>query len=98
MFQLISSYCYLILESFYELFANCEIKISPPFFFELKAEDISQKEFHVADSQRSKTSVVASLAAAGYTVGEDALTKAKAYDEKHMITLQVISINLLFVF
>eukprot|EP01108_Squamamoeba_japonica_P004716 TRINITY_DN372_c0_g1_i4.p2 TRINITY_DN372_c0_g1~~TRINITY_DN372_c0_g1_i4.p2 ORF type:complete len:348 (-),score=168.47 TRINITY_DN372_c0_g1_i4:113-1090(-) len=56
---------------------------------QMESDKIENKEFHVSDEARSKTSVVASLAAAGYTVGEDALGKAKAYDEKHMITLQL---------
>jgi len=49
---------------------------------------ITQREFGVPDEQRSKTSVVASLAAAGYILGQDALEKAKELDEKHMISLQ----------
>jgi len=49
---------------------------------------ITQREFGVPDDQRSKTSVVASLVAAGYVLGQDALVKAKEIDEKHMISLQ----------
>lgn len=71
----------------------------------MAAEDIEQKPFDVADSERvcllkhifffqnfffqSKTSVIASLLAAGYGVGTDTLTKAKEYDDKHMITLSL---------
>eukprot|EP01122_Echinamoeba_exundans_P015431 TRINITY_DN7320_c0_g1_i1.p1 TRINITY_DN7320_c0_g1~~TRINITY_DN7320_c0_g1_i1.p1 ORF type:complete len:303 (-),score=68.16 TRINITY_DN7320_c0_g1_i1:21-929(-) len=53
------------------------------------AENIQQKEFQVPDSERSKTSVVASLVAAGYVLGEDVFKKAKEYDDKHMISLHV---------
>eukprot|EP01114_Cavostelium_apophysatum_P010794 TRINITY_DN24914_c0_g1_i1.p2 TRINITY_DN24914_c0_g1~~TRINITY_DN24914_c0_g1_i1.p2 ORF type:complete len:292 (-),score=95.85 TRINITY_DN24914_c0_g1_i1:1123-1998(-) len=46
-------------------------------------ENISHKDFGgVADDQRSKTSVIASLLAAGYVLTENALDKAKELDEK----------------
>lgn len=41
------------------------------------------------DDQRSKTSAVASLLAAGWSLGDGALTKAKEYDEKHLLSLQL---------
>jgi len=51
--------------------------------------EITQRNFgEVPDEHRSKTSVVASLIASGYIVASDALSKAKDYDEKHMILLQ----------
>lgn len=53
------------------------------------AENIQQKDFQVPDNERSKTSVVASLVAAGYVLGEDVFKKARDYDEKHMISLHV---------
>jgi len=50
--------------------------------------DITQRPHAVPDSERSKTSVVASMIAAGYVLGSDAATKARELDEKHMISLQ----------
>jgi len=54
---------------------------------EVKAVDgsqLSQKDFGgVSDENRSKTSVVASLLAAGYVLAENALDKAKELDEKN---------------
>jgi len=55
---------------------------------QIPENQITQREFGVPDDQRSKTSVVASLVAAGYVLGQDALDKAKEVDEKHMISLQ----------
>jgi hypothetical protein len=52
-------------------------------------EHITQRDFGgVPDDERSKTSVVASMVASGYVLGSDILTKAKEYDDKHMISLQ----------
>jgi len=46
--------------------------------------NITHKDFGgVADEDRSKTSVVASLIAAGYTLAENALEKAKDLDERN---------------
>lgn len=46
-------------------------------------ENIEHKDFGgVSDEDRSKTSVIASLMAAGYVLAENALDKAKEYDEK----------------
>jgi len=48
------------------------------------SNDIAQKDFGgVHDDERSKTSVIASLLAAGYVLAENALDKAKEIDEKH---------------
>jgi len=44
------------------------------------------RDFSVPDEQRSKTSVVASLLAGGYSLGADAAQKAKEYDEKYGLT------------
>lgn len=46
----------------------------------------SSKSPNSNDSGGSKTksSIVASMAAAGYNVGASAISKAKAYDEKHL--------------
>lgn len=41
------------------------------------------------EPERSKTSVIASLVAAGYVLGTDATAKARELDEKHMISLQL---------
>ncbi|PRP86633.1 hypothetical protein PROFUN_05112 [Planoprotostelium fungivorum] len=43
---------------------------------------IPERDFGVPDEQRSKTSVVASLLAAGYVLGDSAIDKAREYDEK----------------
>jgi len=55
---------------------------------EVPADHITQRDFGVPDDQRSKTSVVASLLAAGYVLGQDVLVAAKEVDEKNMISLQ----------
>eukprot|EP01112_Ceratiomyxa_fruticulosa_P022506 TRINITY_DN825_c0_g1_i2.p1 TRINITY_DN825_c0_g1~~TRINITY_DN825_c0_g1_i2.p1 ORF type:complete len:338 (+),score=108.90 TRINITY_DN825_c0_g1_i2:151-1014(+) len=65
-----------------------------PVVSDLKEDDtphpeITQRNFTVPDSERTKTSVVASLMAAGYVLGSDAFAKAKEVDEKHMISLQL---------
>jgi len=50
---------------------------------------ITQRDFgNVPDENRSKTSVVASLLAAGYTLANEALEEAREYDEKHNISLR----------
>lgn len=36
--------------------------------------------------RQTKTSVIASLIAAGYSVGDDALKRAREYDDKHSIS------------
>jgi len=51
--------------------------------------DLTQRVYTVPDSERTKTSVVASMMAAGYVLGSDAIGKARELDEKHMISLQL---------
>jgi hypothetical protein len=51
---------------------------------EQQAVDSSQtKTSKLTSEQNSKSSVVASLAAAGYNVGSSVVQKARRYDEKH---------------
>jgi len=52
-------------------------------------ENITVRPQSVPDSERTKTSVVASMVAAGYVLGSDAIGRAKEIDEKHMISLQI---------
>jgi len=48
------------------------------------ASQITQRDFgNVSDEQRTKTSVVASLLAAGYVLSNDAFDQAKEFDDKH---------------
>jgi hypothetical protein len=54
-----------------------------------QGDEIANKDFSVPDEQRSKTSVVASMLAAGYSVGADTLAKAKEYDEQYSISQQL---------
>jgi len=51
--------------------------------------DITQRPQIAPDSERSKTSVIVSMLAAGYVLGGDAVTRAREVDEKHMISLQL---------
>jgi len=54
---------------------------------QIPPEKITKRDYgDVPDDQRSKTSVVASLLAAGYVLANDALEKAKSYDEKHNLS------------
>eukprot|EP01107_Rhizomastix_libera_P014618 TRINITY_DN4784_c0_g1_i2.p1 TRINITY_DN4784_c0_g1~~TRINITY_DN4784_c0_g1_i2.p1 ORF type:complete len:215 (-),score=37.85 TRINITY_DN4784_c0_g1_i2:76-720(-) len=53
-------------------------------------EDLTRRQFAVGDEHRSKTSVVASLLAAGYVLGEDAIKVAKEYDESHSLSRNVV--------
>jgi len=52
-------------------------------------EQITHREHPIPDSERSKTSVIASVIAAGYSVGQDAIFKAREVDEEHMISLKL---------
>jgi len=52
-------------------------------------DNIQNKAFAVPDDQRTKTSVVASMIAAGYMLGVDSVAKAKDYDERHSISAQL---------
>jgi len=56
---------------------------------EVPQEDITNRTFTAPDHERSKTSVVASMLAAGYVLGTDSVAKARDFDEKHMISLQL---------
>jgi len=50
---------------------------------------ITERQHAVPDAERTKTSVIASLVAAGYVLGSDTIQKARDIDEKHMISLQL---------
>jgi len=52
-------------------------------------DTITNRTFTAPDHERSKTSVVASMLAAGYVLGTDSVAKAREFDEKHMISLQL---------
>jgi len=52
-------------------------------------DNITNRNFTAPDHERTKTSVVASMLAAGYVLGTDAVAKAREVDEKHMISLQL---------
>lgn len=52
-------------------------------------QQIPQKPQNAPDSERTKTSVVASMLAAGYVLGADSITKAREVDEKHSISSQL---------
>lgn len=51
-------------------------------------EKIMTRDYKVPDEQRTKTSVIASLIAAGYILGQDAIGKAKEFDEKHNLSVK----------
>ncbi|EGC31706.1 hypothetical protein DICPUDRAFT_156413 [Dictyostelium purpureum] len=61
----------------------------PNQFTSQSEEDIVNREHSVPDSERTKTSVIASVIAAGYSVGQDAVIKARQVDEEHMISLNI---------
>lgn len=54
-----------------------------------ESENITNRTFTAPDNERTKTSVVASLLAAGYILGTDTVSQARDFDEKHMISLQI---------
>jgi len=54
-----------------------------------KEDQIENKPHQVPASDRSQTSVVASIIAAGYQLATGTLESAKSYDEKHAITAQI---------
>lgn len=56
---------------------------------QITADDIDQKDFQVPDEDRSKISVVASLLAAGYVLGNNAVQKAKEVDEQSNISQRI---------
>jgi hypothetical protein len=49
---------------------------------------ITERAYAAPDAERTKTSVVASMVAAGYVLGSDTIQKARDLDDKHMISLQ----------
>jgi len=64
-------------------------EISPP-GTPVPEEKITNRDFGgVKDEERTKTSVLASMAASGYVLATDALDKAVQYDEEHSISLQI---------
>jgi len=54
---------------------------------EVPPDSITNRTFTAPDHER--TSVMASLLAAGYVLGSDTVSQARDFDEKHMITLQL---------
>lgn len=50
---------------------------------------ITERPHAAPDAERTKTSVMASLVAAGYVLGSDTIQRARDLDDKHMITLQL---------
>jgi len=57
----------------------------------VNAAEIQQQNHTVPDQQRTKTSVIASLLAAGYSLGTDAVDKARSYDEEHGLSQTIMS-------
>jgi RNA recognition motif-containing protein len=57
-----------------------------PVVSSVENSNITQRNFDVPDEERTKTSVIASMVAAGYVLASDAFEKAVAYDEKHSIS------------
>jgi len=57
----------------------------------VEGSKINNKTFAVPDDQRTKTSVIASMIASGFTLGEDVVKRGKEYDEKYSISAQVKS-------
>jgi len=69
--------------------ANAQAPSSPALGSPVDQSNITQRDFNgVADEQRTKTSVIASMMAAGYVFSTNALEHAKEYDDKHNISLQ----------
>jgi len=54
-----------------------------------KEEDLQNKPHELPASERTQTSVIASIIAAGYQLTSGTLEAAKNYDEKHAITAQI---------
>jgi len=63
-----------------------EDSVPIPVVSSVENSNITQRNFDVPDEQRTKTSVIASMVAAGYVLASDAFEKAVAYDEKHSIS------------
>jgi len=55
---------------------------------ELYGDQVPNKEHSVPAEQRTKTSVVASMLAAGYILGNDAILKARDIDEQNQISVK----------
>jgi len=58
---------------------------------EIHGQDVPNKQGLPPAEQRSKTSVIASLLAAGFTLGEDAIIKARQIDEQNQISSKVVA-------
>eukprot|EP00028_Trichosphaerium_sp_Am-I-7-wt_P004905 CAMPEP_0168526924 /NCGR_PEP_ID=MMETSP0405-20121227/12278_1 /TAXON_ID=498012 /ORGANISM="Trichosphaerium sp, Strain Am-I-7 wt" /LENGTH=384 /DNA_ID=CAMNT_0008549901 /DNA_START=19 /DNA_END=1174 /DNA_ORIENTATION=- len=56
---------------------------------EVIGDDIQQKNYDAPADQRTKTSVIASLIAAGYKLGNDVIAKAKKTDEEYSISARL---------
>eukprot|EP01113_Clastostelium_recurvatum_P013670 TRINITY_DN172_c0_g1_i3.p1 TRINITY_DN172_c0_g1~~TRINITY_DN172_c0_g1_i3.p1 ORF type:complete len:289 (-),score=106.05 TRINITY_DN172_c0_g1_i3:633-1499(-) len=69
--------------------ADASAPPAPAAAAEHSGENLTQRAHSVPDHERTKTSVIASLIAAGYQVGSDAIDKAREVDEKHSISLQL---------
>jgi len=63
--------------------------IPAPNTTEISGDQIPNKPHAVPADQRTQTSVIAGLVAAGYTLGEDAIAKARKIDEEQQITTKV---------
>ncbi|EFA86590.1 RNA-binding region RNP-1 domain-containing protein [Heterostelium album PN500] len=50
---------------------------------------ITNRDHPVPDSERTKTSVIATMLASGYNLSQEAATKARQIDEEHMISLKL---------
>ncbi|KAL6075905.1 Actin cytoskeleton protein [Balamuthia mandrillaris] len=55
----------------------------------LHGSQIENKPHQLPPEQRTHTSVIASMIAAGYMVGAEAIQKAREYDEAHSISVQL---------
>lgn len=65
--------------------ATNETTESPNYGTQVNPDQITERDFGVPDDQRSKTSVLASLIAAGYVLADGTVDKAKELDEKFSI-------------
>jgi hypothetical protein len=54
-----------------------------------EGSNIQHKEFSAPDHQRSTTSTISSMIAAGYVMGAETVQKARTYDEQHHLTDQL---------
>jgi len=61
-------------------------QLDGPSYQEVDKEDILQRPHAAPAEQRTATSVIASILAAGYRLSEGAFDKARTYDEKHSVT------------